>query len=76
MKDLPEPPYGDDRLPFGNATQITVENSIGDVTAEKGKASVQREVDWAKDLLFFEAKGPGARINVPDRYSGRRASTN
>jgi HEAT repeat protein len=26
---------------------------------------VQREVDWAKDLLFFQAQGKGARINVP-----------
>ena len=26
---------------------------------------VQIEVDWAKDLLFFEAKGQGARINIP-----------
>src|SRR5208337_3636499 len=39
--------------------------SIQDVTTEAGKASVQREVDWGKDLLFFQAQGKGARINVP-----------
>jgi hypothetical protein len=30
-----------------------------------GKALVQKEVDWAKDLLFLDAAGPGARINIP-----------
>lgn len=65
QEDLPEPPYGAARLPFGNATQVAVEDSLADVTAEGGKASVQREVDWAKDLLFLEAKGAGARINIP-----------
>jgi hypothetical protein len=64
-EDLPEPPYGEARLPLGNALQIAVEDSIADVTSEKGKASVQKEVDWGKDLLFFEAEGPGSRINVP-----------
>ncbi|HEX4489113.1 MAG TPA: DUF2961 domain-containing protein [Terriglobales bacterium] len=62
---LPEPPYGYERLPFGNATQLTVENSIKDVTTEKGKATVLKEVDWAKDLLYFEAEGEGSKINVP-----------
>ena len=64
-QDLPEPPYGYDRLPFGNATQLEVPSLIKDVTAEKGKALVQKEVDWAKDLLFLDAEGPGARINIP-----------
>lgn len=64
-EDLPEPPYGDARLPLGNAQQIAVEDSLAEVTSEKGKASVQREVDWGKDLLFFDAEGPGSRINVP-----------
>jgi hypothetical protein len=62
---LPEPPYGYERLPFGNATQLTIQNSIKDVTTEKGKASVMKEVDWAKDLLYFEAQGEGAKINIP-----------
>ncbi len=64
-QDLPEPPYGYDRLPFGNATQLEVPTLIKDVTSEKGKALVQKEVDWAKDLLFLDAEGPGARINIP-----------
>ena len=64
-EDLLEPPYGEARLPLGNAQQIAVEDSLAQVTAEKGKASVQREVDWGKDLLFFEAEGQGSRINVP-----------
>ena len=65
QEDLPEVPYGAERLPFGNATQIAVEDSLADVTTENGKASVQREVDWSKDLLFLEAKGAGAKINIP-----------
>jgi hypothetical protein len=64
-EELPEPPYGDARLPFGNATQIAIEDSIKDVTTENGKASVLKDVDWSKDLLFFAAEGVGARINVP-----------
>ena len=62
---LPEPPYGRARLPFGNAAQIAVEDSLADVKTEGGKATVQREVDWAKDLLFFEAQGQGAKMHVP-----------
>jgi len=64
-EDLLEPPYGESRLPLGNAQQIAVEDWLTEVTAEKGKASVQREVDWGKDLLFFDAEGQGSRINVP-----------
>lgn len=62
---LPEPPYGRDRLPFGNAAQLTVENAIGEVSTERGKASVLKEVDWEKDLLYFDAEGIGAKVNVP-----------
>ena len=62
---LPEPPYGYERLPFGNATQLTIQNALKDVTTEKGKASVQKEVDWAKDLLVLEAQGLGAKIDIP-----------
>jgi HEAT repeat protein len=64
-EDLPEPPYGYARLPFGNAEQIEVENSVKDVTVEKGEASVQKEVFWSKDLLFFKAQAKGAKMNVP-----------
>ncbi len=62
---MPEPPYGAARLPFGNATQIAIEDSIKDVTTENGKATVLKDVDWAKDLLLLTADGVGARINVP-----------
>jgi Protein of unknown function (DUF2961)/HEAT repeats len=64
-EELPEPPYGAARLPFGNATQIAIEDSIKDVTTEGGKASVLKDVDWAKDLLLLTADGVGARMNVP-----------
>ena len=64
-EDLAEPPYGEARLPLGNAQQIAVEDSIAEVTTEKGKASVQKEVDWGRDLLFLSADGAGARMNVP-----------
>ena len=64
-ENLPEPPFGQERLPLGNAQQIAVEDSLAEVTATKGKASVQREVDWGKDLLFFEAEGVGSRIDIP-----------
>jgi hypothetical protein len=73
-EELPEPPFGEARLPMGNALQVAVEDSIADVRTKEGKASVQREVDWGKDLLFFEAKGVGSRIDIPievpqnDRY--------
>jgi hypothetical protein len=62
---LSEPPYGEERLPLGNARQIAVEDSIKEVTTERGKAAVQWGVDWGKDLLFLEAEGKGARINIP-----------
>jgi hypothetical protein len=62
---LPEPPYGEARLPLGNAEQIAVEDSLKDVSTVMGIASVQRGVDWGKDLLFFNARGKGARINIP-----------
>ncbi len=64
-QELPEPPYGEARLPLGNARQIAVEDSIKDVSTEKAKASVQWGVDWGKDLLFLEAEGKGARVNIP-----------
>jgi HEAT repeat protein len=62
---LPEPPYGEARLPYGNATEIAVEDSLSDVTTEHGTASVLRDVDWAKDLLLFKAEGVDSKINVP-----------
>jgi hypothetical protein len=72
-EELGEPPYGEARLPLGNAEPIAVEDSIREVTTIKGTASVQREVDWGRDLLFFESQGQGARLNIPIdvRESGR-----
>jgi len=64
-EDLAEPPFGEARLPLGNAQQIAVEDSLAEVTTIKGKASVQREVDWGRDLLFFAADGVGSRIDIP-----------
>jgi hypothetical protein len=64
-QDLPEPPFGDARLPLGNALQIEVENNLKDVTAEKGEASVQKEVFWSKDLLFLQGQGLGTKMSVP-----------
>ncbi len=62
---LAEPPYGEARLPLGNAEQIAVEDSLKEVNTIKGKASVQKEVDWGRDLLFFEAEDKGSRIDIP-----------
>jgi hypothetical protein len=62
---LPEPPYGYQRLPFGNAQQLTIQNALPEVTTENGKASVAKEVDWAKDLLMLDAGGAGAKMNIP-----------
>lgn len=64
-EDLPEPPYGAARLPHGNARQIEVEDLADQVTAEGGKAVVQREVFWSKDLLTLQASGRDAKITIP-----------
>jgi hypothetical protein len=63
--DQPEPPYGAARLPQGNAQQIEIEDYLNDAKVQGGQASVQKEVFWSKDLLFFDAAGPGSRIDVP-----------
>ena len=62
---LPPVPYGAARLPQGNATQIEVENAIGEAKAEKGKTSVSKDLFWSKDVLLFEGQGPGARLDIP-----------
>ena len=61
----PPMPYGSARLPQGNAKQIEVENALAQVKAEKGKASVSKDLFWSKDVLLFEGQGPGAKIEVP-----------
>jgi len=63
--DQPEVPFGSRRLPIGNARQIEVEDRAADATAEAGTISVQKDVFWSKDLLFFEAKGAGSRVTLP-----------
>ena len=63
--DQPDVPYGAARLPIGNAQQIEVEARADDVKAEGGKASVQKDVFWSKDILFFEGSGPGAAVTIP-----------
>jgi hypothetical protein len=62
---LTPPPYGDARLPHGNARQIEVEQDAARVTTTRGKAVVQKEVFWSRDLLLLEAEGPGSRIDIP-----------
>jgi hypothetical protein len=64
-EELEEPPYGYDRLPYGNEKQIAVEDAIEQVTTEKGSAEVLRDVDWAKDILLFKAEGVESKINIP-----------
>ena len=51
--------------PLRNAQQLTIQTRLPEVTTENGKASVAKEVDWAKDLLMLDAEGPGAKINIP-----------
>ncbi len=58
-------PYGAARLPHGNARQIEVEQNDWDVRTQRGKAMVQKEVFWSRDLLFLQAEGPGARMEIP-----------
>jgi D-arabinan exo alpha-(1,3)/(1,5)-arabinofuranosidase (non-reducing end) len=63
--DQPDVPYGARRLPIGNARQIEVEDRAAEARAEGGTISVQKDVFWSKDLLFFEAKGAGSKLVVP-----------
>jgi hypothetical protein len=63
--DQPPLPYGSARLPQGSAAQVEVEDSLADVRAAKGKASIVPDLFWSKDVLLFEAEGPGARLEVP-----------
>ncbi|MFY9550341.1 MAG: glycoside hydrolase family 172 protein, partial [Thermoanaerobaculia bacterium] len=62
---LPPVPYGSARLPQGNAQQIEVENAIGSMRAEKGKASLFKDLFWSKDVVVFAGEGPDARLEMP-----------
>ncbi|HOX01299.1 MAG TPA: DUF2961 domain-containing protein [Candidatus Paceibacterota bacterium] len=64
-KDQPPAPYGSARLPQGNALQIEVEKALSLCRAEGGEASLIPELFWSKDVLLFEARGKGSRIEVP-----------
>jgi hypothetical protein len=64
-RGLPPVPYGSARLPQGNAKQIEVEDAIGQVKAEKGKASVEKDLFWSKDVILFKGEGPGAKLEIP-----------
>jgi hypothetical protein len=64
-RGLPEPPYGSARLPQGNAHQIEVERALEEAKPERGVASLVNELFWSKDVLAFEAEGPGSRIEIP-----------
>jgi D-arabinan exo alpha-(1,3)/(1,5)-arabinofuranosidase (non-reducing end) len=63
--DQPPVPYGAARLPQGNASQIEVEAALPQVRAEKGTASLVPDLFWSKDVILFEAEGPGSRLEVP-----------
>lgn len=64
-EDLPEPPYGAERLPFGNATSFGASQLIKDVVAEKGKVSLQSMDDDNIPMISFLGEADGARIKVP-----------
>jgi hypothetical protein len=64
-RGLAEPPYGSARLPHGNARQIEAEALLADVKTERGKAEVQKEVFWSRDLLWFRSEGSGSRLDLP-----------
>ena len=61
----PPVPYGPARLPHGNATQFETEDLVADITAEGGTVTILPELFWGKDVVLFEAEGPGARMDVP-----------
>jgi hypothetical protein len=62
---LPEPPYGEARLPHGNARQIEVEDAVAETKSEGGTVRVDKEVFWSRDLLVFHSDGPGSEVHIP-----------
>jgi Protein of unknown function (DUF2961)/HEAT repeats len=62
---LPPVPYGSARLPQGNARQFEVETVMDAITAEKGKASVVKDLFWSKDVVVFQGDGAGSRLTIP-----------
>ena len=70
--DQPPVPYGAARLPQGNALQIEVEKSMPEIKSEKGKVSVFPDLFWSKDVVVFEGKGAGSKLDDPLRRAGGR----
>lgn len=64
-QDQPAVPYGSARLPQGNAQQIEVEQRLAECQAQGGTASLSPELFWSKDVIRFEAAGPGSQLEVP-----------
>ena len=64
-RDQPALPYGSARLPQGNALQIEVEASLAECQTEGGRASLSPDLFWSKDVILFEAKGKGSKMEVP-----------
>ena len=62
---LPPVPYGSARLPQGNALQFEVETVMDAIAAEKGKPALVRDLFWSKDVVVFQAEGPGAKLTIP-----------
>ena len=65
LKPLPGVPSGYARMPYGNATQIEAEDLLDKVKTEKGEASIQKDVLWTKDIIFFRAEGVGSSLSIP-----------
>ncbi len=63
--DQPPVPYGTARLPQGNALQIELEEALASAKLEGGKTSVVEDLFWGKDVILFDAEGPGSRIELP-----------
>ena len=62
---LPPVPYGSARLPQGNALQFEVETVMDAMAAEKGKATLVRDLFWSKDVVVFQGEGPGSKLTIP-----------
>ncbi len=68
-QDQPPVPYGSARLPQGNAQQIEVEQSLAACRGEGGEAALNPELFWSKDVIDFNPKAKGAKLEVPFEVS-------
>ena len=46
-------------------TRLLATPVLGEAKTERGRVDVQKEVFWSRDLLWFRAEGPGARLDLP-----------